>query len=111
MNWYKKAQSYEDNVESVVFLDGSEADEPMRILDERGEQAAMEYLKQWHYPGEHMTRSGFGNGTSDEVYTEGPYQMSYNRGLGYIGLEAKLDDSPDDIMSGDSLDMGSLSEF
>jgi len=110
-NWYKKAQGYapntaygEHDVEEVVFLQGEEAAEPLRILQERGEQAALEYLKQWHYPGEHMTRSGFGHGTSDETYEEGPYVMSYNLPLGYIGLQAKMDDVTDEATSSSFVD-------
>jgi hypothetical protein len=74
--------------ERVVFLQGEEADEALAVLDERGEEAALSYLADWHYPGEHETADEPGAGSSDDVYDDGTgYRLTYNRGLGYIGLE------------------------
>lgn len=72
--------------EDVVFLQGEEADEALAILDEEGEEAALEYLKQWHYPGEHDARASVGTGSSDDTYEDDGYTMSWNKRIGYIGL-------------------------
>lgn len=72
--------------EQIVFLDGSDAEEPLRLLYEEGEDAALEYLMHWHYPGEHDALSIPGYGTSDDIYEKDGYIMSWNTRLGYIGL-------------------------
>ncbi len=51
-----------------------------------GKDEAMEYLKQWHYPGEHEGSNEVGNGTSDKTYEKDGYIMSWNAPIGYIGL-------------------------
>lgn len=73
--------------EQIVFMQGDEADEPLQILDNEGEQAAMDYLKDWHYPGEHDTRAASGAGNSDNTYKKDGYIMAWNDDLEYIGLE------------------------
>ena len=78
--------------EQVIFLQGDEADEALDILDEDGEAAALNFLKQWHYPGEHDTRADPGAGTSDETYESDGYTLVYNTGLEYIGLEFEADE-------------------
>lgn len=78
--------------ENVVFMQGSDADEALRMLDTEGAEIVMDYLKQWHQPGEHEVISGVGNGTLDKTYRSGNYVMSYNMPLGYIGLSYKLDE-------------------
>ncbi len=78
--------------EQVIFLQGSEADEALDILDDDGTQAAMDHLKQWHYPGEHDTRADPGAGTSDDTYESGGYTLVWNTGLEYIGLEFEADE-------------------
>lgn len=77
--------------ENVIFLDGGDdADEVLNLIDDGQIDEAFEYLKQWHYPGEHDSNPEPGHGTADEVW--GPedadgYIMSANNGLGYVGLE------------------------
>ena len=39
-----------------MFAQGEDATEPLEILVNRGEKAAIDYLAQWHDPGKHMTR-------------------------------------------------------
>lgn len=75
--------------ESIVFCQNDEdAAEPLRILDDQGEDAAIAFLAQWHNPGEHETSEGSQAGDSDQQYSDGSgYVLSYNLGLGYIGLE------------------------
>jgi hypothetical protein len=52
-----KAQKYYE----IVFMQGEEAEEPLKILEDKGESAAIEYLKDWDYgkenehPGGRMT--------------------------------------------------------
>lgn len=83
--YIKKAQM-SGQYENVVFAQGDDAAEPLRILETQGEQAALEYLTQWHNPGEHETRNDVGAGESDRSYRQGQYIMTYNERLGYIGL-------------------------
>ena len=44
-----RTKTYED----IVFLFDHHANEAFAMLDLHDEMAAMDYLKQWHYPGEH----------------------------------------------------------
>lgn len=73
--------------ERVVFMQGDDADEPLRIIDESGEDAAIEYLAQWDMePGEMTDEPA--SGTDDDVHeTDDGFRLSYNTRLGYIGLE------------------------
>jgi len=85
-----------DRYEDVVFLQGDEADEALEILDNQGEDAAMDYLAQWHSPGHHMGSSDLSHGSSDYTYEKDGYIMSWNTSLGYIGLQyelSKMDES------------------
>lgn len=75
-----------ERYEEVVFLQGQEADEAMDILNNDGKDAAMEFLKQWHYPGEHMGRDTPGHGNLDKKYEKDGYIMAWNPHLPYIGL-------------------------
>ena len=79
---------------SIVFIQGDEADEPLGILSDNGEEAAIEYLAQWDYGDETQSATGYGSpddcaGTHDTVYIVGNYALTYNLGLGYIGLCAR----------------------
>lgn len=74
--------------ERVVFMQDDEADEVLRVLDEQGEEAAIEHLSQWHYPGEHDGDDELAAGSSDDVYTsDDGYVLTWNTRLGYVGLE------------------------
>lgn len=77
--------------ERVVFLCNSEAEEALEVLDSEGPRAAIDMLANWHFPDEHETADEPSAGTSDVVYRDGGYILTYNRGLGYIGLEYKKD--------------------
>lgn len=78
-----------DRYERVVFFQESESSEEFfDILDDDGIEAALDYMKQWHYPGEHETENELGAGAMDTVYqTPDGYVLSYHRGLDYAGLE------------------------
>lgn len=80
----------EDKYEDVVFMQGEEAEEPLEILRNQGEEAALKYLIQWHQPGSHMGKAEHGHGSSDQTYEKDGYLMSWNFPLNYIGLEFDL---------------------
>lgn len=85
--YYDEPKDYE--YEEVVFMQDHESEEALRILDEDGVDAALEYLKQWHNPGEHMTRDEPGHGSEDKTYEKDNYIMSWNPYIEYIGLVYK----------------------
>ena len=79
---------------SVVFLQGDEADRPLRILDELGHVDAVNYLAQWDY-GDETTQAALengyvynepGEGTNDQVVTSGEYALVVNSHIGYVSL-------------------------
>jgi len=80
----------QDRYEDVLFLQGEEADEALGILENEGEDAAMNYLMQWHDLGNHMGMDDLGNGSSDQTYERDGYTMAWNTRLGYIGLAYDL---------------------
>lgn len=76
---------------SIVFMQGEEADEAMSILDEQGELAAIEHLKQWDFGGEseHMLSITDAPpwGLSDRLFKDGNgYVLSWQPRLPYISL-------------------------
>ena len=74
--------------ERIIFMQESEAEEALDILDEEGEDAAIEFLAQWHNPGEHETSDEESAGDDDDVYEDDDgYILSWNSRIGYIGLE------------------------
>lgn len=79
--------------ERVFFAQDDEtADEALAILDERGADAAVKFLAQWHYPGEHETVEQPAAGSDDRTHeTADGYVLSWNARLGYIGLEYKTE--------------------
>lgn len=93
----------QDKYESVVFLQGEEADEPLKILNDQGEDAALEYLKQWHDYGHHMGSDSLSHGSNDGTYEKDGYHMSWNTGLDYIGLdyEFPVDDNNESMDESD----------
>ena len=79
--------------EGIVLLHGDQATEAMKALADDGQQAVLEYLKQWHEPGEGTlisTRS-YPWKESDEIFKQGQYIMYYNLSEPYIGLVARLE--------------------
>lgn len=79
---------------NVVFLQGTEADEVLELIDVEGVQAGIAHLAQWDF-GDETTGAAFVNG---EVYHELPagqwdrtfeadgYVLTYNPQMGYVGL-------------------------
>ena len=78
-------------IERIVFMQGDGADEALSRLDEEGIDGALEYLKSWHYPGEHETSEETSAGTSDHTHeTDDGYILTWNNRIGYIGLEYRV---------------------
>lgn len=90
--------------ESIVFMQGDDADEALRILYGKAADdesvvwsgpfaetiaATFEHLGQWDYgePGEMHTESEAGSSDRQVTSDDGQYLMTWNLGLGYIGLE------------------------
>lgn len=70
---------YYENSSAIAF----------ELLEENGPSAAIDYLKQWHYYGEHEVVT-YPFGDSDHLFKEGNYILSWNDGLGYISLNYQL---------------------
>jgi len=75
---------YED-----IYFNQNE-DEGFDILRNDGEDAVIDHLRQWHYPGEHRIQDQPSFGSADDIYEKGNYVLAYNRRLGYMGLENHL---------------------
>jgi len=91
----------QDKYEDVVFMQGEEADEALEILNNQGEDAAMQYLMQWHSPGQHMGSAELGHGSSDQTYEKDGYIMAWNTPLNYIGLQYELSGLDEETERGD----------
>jgi hypothetical protein len=90
--------------QNIVFMQGDDASEPLAILHHRavdsdsvvwewptGESVAdaFTYMSQWDYgdAGETYPATQAGNSDWQETSADGRYLLTYNVGLGYIGLE------------------------
>lgn len=85
---------------SVVFLQGEEADRPLRILGELGHVDAVDFLAQWD-DGEETTQAALengyvydepGEGTDDRVILSGDYAMVVNQDIGSVSLLRRYSD-------------------
>ena len=74
--------------ESSVLLHGGEAEKAIVILKEKGEDAALEYLRQWHEPGEGTLVSSRDDPwkPTDQRFEQGSYVVYYDLHAPYIGL-------------------------
>ncbi len=77
-------------IERIIFLQGEQADEALELYRNTGAEGVLQYLSEWHYPGEHETVSEYGAGSSDRTYEIGGYKLTVNLNLNYIGLEYKV---------------------
>lgn len=84
---------------SVVFLQGSEAEPVMEIIDRQGPDAAIAYLAAWDY-GEETVSAAMENGyvyetapqtPADRLVTDGDYALTFSPDLGYVGLSRRID--------------------
>lgn len=82
----------------IVFMDGDEGREVVdRLCRVDGVVAygatretvehAIDYLSQWDYGDEQELVEMLSHGTLDDVVEHGDYILSWNLGLGYVGLE------------------------
>ncbi len=78
--------------EDIVFLQGEEAEEMLDLIRDSGERHALHHLSEIYDYGEAPVREGEAPwGGTDYVHREidcrlPDYAMSYNLGLGYVGL-------------------------
>ena len=71
---------------SIIFLQDSEADEPMKILEQDGQDACLEHLREWDYGGSDEVALKAPWGANDHLFQIFNYVVNYNSGLSYIGL-------------------------
>lgn len=71
----------------IVFAQGDDADEPLRLLEEDSVTAAIEYLAQWDYGDDDEITAESRPGREDRQEQEGNYLLTWNSRIGYIGLE------------------------
>jgi len=78
--------------ESIVRLNGDEAEKAIVLLKDQGEVAALEYLRRWHEPGEGTLVSSRDDPWSDgdSIYESGQFVMYYNLRKPYIGLVQRV---------------------
>ena len=82
--------------EEVIFID--EVVDPedyetwLDLMDNGDEYGAMEFLKTWHYFGEHPTRTDPGFGWGDNYYTDDDYTMAWNDRLKCVSLVFRVDE-------------------
>ncbi|MDN6813175.1 MAG: hypothetical protein L0L92_02280 [Corynebacterium variabile] len=93
---------------SVVFLQGSEADEVLDLIDRKGTDAAIEHLAGFDY-GEETVQDALENGyvyddpptgALDKVATRDVYTLTYNPFLGHVSLLREHGALPDPALLG-----------
>ena len=78
--------------ESIAFLTRDEANEPIKILKQNGEAAALEFLKQLYESGESTLVSTRENPWKDHdnIYEEDDWMLFYSLDVPYTGLVTKV---------------------
>lgn len=93
---------------SVVFLQGSEADEALDLIDREGTDAAIEHLTGFDY-GEETVQAALENGyvydepprgTLDKVAARDVYTLTYNPFFGHVSLLREHGALPDPALLG-----------
>jgi hypothetical protein len=78
--------------QSIVFIQGEEAEEPLELLDRDGTDAAVGYLAEWDNGDSDAPQKAVSSaGTSDRQARVGAYLLTWNARIGYIGLERVTD--------------------
>ena len=67
--------------QEITFLQGEAATEAIALLEDQGEEAALDYLKQWDNGDESMCYDESPAGNSDQIYRKGDYVLNYNTSL------------------------------
>ena len=80
----------------IISLQGKQAAEVLPIIEHQGEPAAIDFLSQWDFgaESEHSPQPAPW-GADDRLYRSGPYILSYNLPLGYVGL-CRVADTPNE---------------
>ena len=82
-----------ETYENIICQYGDDAKATLALLEQRGEHATLEHLRQWHKPGEGTLASSrvapWKN--SDKTFREGDYVLYYDRAAGYVGLACEID--------------------
>lgn len=76
-----------ERYEDVVFMQGDEAELPLELLYNDGPEAALEYLKQWHNPGEGQGSNKLGHSSNNDKFEKDGYIMSWNKHIPYFLLQ------------------------
>ena len=89
---------------NVAFLQGEEADAVLDLIDRDGAEAAIAHLSGYDY-GEETTQAALENGdvyddqpptgSTNRTVQDGRYALTYNHGLGHVGLYREFDTPPD----------------
>jgi len=76
----------------IVYMQGEDANEFFDILDNKGEEQALKYLSQWDNNEYNDVYADYRKviGSSDNVYDDNSYVMSYNTRHEYASLFVKL---------------------
>lgn len=86
----------------VVFMQGDDADAVLKDLCRVHDwvvadgptqdtiEAAIDYLAQWDDGSNEDIHDGIGAGPADDIHEHGDYVLTWNLGLGYVGLERKV---------------------
>lgn len=76
----------------VVFMQGENANIPLKILNNQGEDVVIDYLAQWDYGDNHRVTKSYIEevGYSDRVYETEHHILAYNLRHEYIVLYKKL---------------------
>ncbi|MDD3038085.1 hypothetical protein [Bacteroides sp.] len=75
---------------SIIFMQGDEADEPLKLLKRKSVMAAVRYLREWDNDEYYELNNHSQRGTSDSYQICLGYLLTWNFSLGYIGLEKLL---------------------
>lgn len=96
---------------SVCFLQGEDADEVLKLIDNEGVDAAFGYLKNWDY-GDETTQAAMENGHVYDAPPTGPleqevrngnYDMTYSHSFGHVGLYRLHEVNPADALVDEDL--------
>lgn len=87
---------------SIVFQDGTDADEALALLEREGPDAAVAHLAQWDFGEEsELTAHAYGHvyrdppaGRDDRTYVQGEYVLSWNQSLWHVGLARRVRSVP-----------------
>jgi hypothetical protein len=96
---------------SVCFLQGEDADEVLKLIDDESVDAALGYLKNWDYGGE-TTQAALENGhvyaapptgPLEQGVRDGNYDMTYSHSFGHFGRDRLHEINPADALADEEL--------